>query len=39
MKQAEQFKLGFGGDIYNFEEAIKNITTEMYGKVCYHSKK
>ncbi|SDH51949.1 DeoR family transcriptional regulator [Alteribacillus bidgolensis] len=39
LKQAKQFQLGFGGNIYNFEEAIKVIMEEMNGKTCCHSKK
>ena len=38
-KQAKQFQLGFGGSIYNFEEAIKVIMEEMNGTNRCHSKK
>ncbi|WP_191567462.1 DeoR family transcriptional regulator [Metabacillus idriensis] len=37
-KQAKQFQLGFGGSIYNFEEAIKEINEVMNGKTCCNSK-
>lgn len=39
VKQAKQFQLGFGGNIYNFEEVIKVIMDEMNGKTCCHTKK
>ncbi|UOQ92054.1 DeoR family transcriptional regulator [Halobacillus shinanisalinarum] len=38
MKQAKQFQTGFGGNIYNFAEAIKAIKEEMDGKIDCHSK-
>lgn len=37
IKQAEQFQRGFGGKIYDFEEAIKAVKDEMNGTSC-HSK-
>ncbi|MFB5660359.1 DeoR family transcriptional regulator [Alteribacillus sp. HJP-4] len=37
MKQAEQFQLGFGGDIYHFDDAIRTITKEMHGDSCCQS--
>ncbi|MEK3886431.1 DeoR family transcriptional regulator [Bacillus sp. FSL K6-3431] len=39
LHQAEQFQLGFGGNIYNFENAINAINIEMNGKTSCHSKK
>ncbi|MFC0275018.1 DeoR family transcriptional regulator [Metabacillus herbersteinensis] len=38
MKQAKQFQTGFGGELYNFEEAIIQIKEMMNGKTCCHSK-
>ncbi|WP_204414867.1 DeoR family transcriptional regulator [Bacillus tianshenii] len=38
-KQAEQFQLGFGGEIYSFEDAIKAIQNEMNGEACCQPKK
>ncbi|MEK4029686.1 DeoR family transcriptional regulator [Pseudobacillus sp. FSL P4-0506] len=37
-KQAKQFQLGFGGQIYRFREAIQAITSEMHDKGCCHLK-
>ncbi|MCF6411062.1 DeoR family transcriptional regulator [Pseudalkalibacillus salsuginis] len=39
IKQIKQFQMGFGGEIYNFEEAIQAITAEMNGKGCDHKSK
>lgn len=38
IKQAKQFQKGFGGEIYNFEEAIEAISVQMHGKSCCHKK-
>lgn len=38
VNQAKQFQVGFGGELYNFEEAIKAIKEKMNGKSCYHSR-
>jgi len=34
LKQAQQFQTGFGGEIYNFEQAMDRITAEMNGSSC-----
>lgn len=39
LQQAKQFQKGFGGDIYNFEEALIAIHNEMNGHTACHSKK
>ncbi|MFD6210965.1 DeoR family transcriptional regulator [Peribacillus sp. NPDC060253] len=38
IKQAKQFQLGFGGQIYSFKKAIQAIKIEMHGKDCCHLK-
>jgi DeoR family transcriptional regulator, copper-sensing transcriptional repressor len=38
-EQAEQFQLGFGGDIYDFEEINSALNDEMSGKICHDSNK
>lgn len=37
LKQAKQFQLGFGGDVYQFEEAIDKVNEVMKGKGCSKS--
>jgi DeoR family transcriptional regulator, copper-sensing transcriptional repressor len=39
IKQAKQFQMGFGGNIFHFEEAIQAITMEMHGNGGCHSGK
>ncbi|UFT99572.1 DeoR family transcriptional regulator [Radiobacillus kanasensis] len=39
IKNAKQFQLGFGGDIYHFEGAITAIKEKMSGEPCCHSNK
>ncbi len=34
MKQAKQFQLGFGGDLYQFHEAIEIVNKVMEGESC-----
>jgi DeoR family transcriptional regulator, copper-sensing transcriptional repressor len=37
LKQAKQFQLGFGGDVYQFEGAIDKVNEVMKGKGCSKS--
>ncbi|MGE8081192.1 DeoR family transcriptional regulator [Peribacillus loiseleuriae] len=37
IKQAKQFQLGFGGDIYQFKDAIEKVNQVMEGKSCHTS--
>lgn len=34
-KQAKQFQKGFGGELFSFEAAIKEIVKQMSGDCCY----
>ncbi|MDO6654321.1 DeoR family transcriptional regulator [Anaerobacillus sp. 1_MG-2023] len=36
LKHAKQFQSGFGGEVYTFEKAIKEIVREMEGTSCCH---
>jgi DeoR family transcriptional regulator, copper-sensing transcriptional repressor len=39
LQQAKQFQMGFGGEIYNFEDAIKALNEKMNGQTCCPSEK